>query len=568
MDELNHLEDIGKMRNVALSLRMIKRVWYGLVLAGTVVTQPAWAKNIVTADVPLDSKFYTYVDKLEAMGYIRDMTSTARPWSRYDVAKMVAKIRPEGMPEYLGLYYNELCDAFSDEIAYIIAHDVDEGMSSEDLPPGEEGERYYHADQNNDWVADKLELAQQSEHFPCNFAVRSVSSEISFRSHDDASYDYYYINGSSINGSFQALNSNNNGYRYGSGWNWVNELHLSGSLCNDVAVGITGRYSLDKDQHGRASLKEGYVRTHVGQVAITVGRQALQWGGGGRYGGTALSSNATPQTMVRLGLVEPVKINRGFFRFLGKVNATVFASRLDNREDLAKSYYRGYAGRETNDMTLVGMRAEIQPVNTWSLGLERVSMMRGFSKDWLIGKNAYDDDLWNDIAGVDTTIKFPGVHLYGSIFGEDQAGYLPTGDFYSAGLYLPQLTPDGRLDLRLEASRTGKSTYVHGSFINGWSYRGDILGQSMGNNATQYQGMLRYHANTGDIWSMQLRNTSWQNSGGAKPRLTEFIVGVDHRISKSFQIGAALGLARFNNYAGRSDRSITAFGSVKLNWNF
>jgi len=546
----------------------IGKVVCGLVLASAVVAQPAWAKNIVTADVPLDSKFYVYVDKLEDMGYVTDMTATTRPWSRYDVAKMVAKIDPEGMPTYLQIFYDELCEAFSDEIAYIIVHDAEELVSHEShLPPEVNDEQHYYAEQYSELVAEKVKLAQQSEKFPSNFALRSASSEVSFRSQDSDVYDYSNLNGARISAGFQALNSNNNGYRYGNGWNWVNELHMSGSLNNDFAIGITPRYSLDKDQHGKLSLKEGYVRTHLGQLAITVGRQPLQWGGVGKYSGTALSSNATPQTMVRLGLVEPVKINRGFFRFLGKVNATAFVSRLDNRENLANGLY-GTTGRETNDMSLVGMRAEIQPVDTWSIGLERVSMLRGFNKDWLIGKNAYENDLWNDIAGVDTIVKFPGVHLYGSVFGEDQAGYLPTADFYSGGIYFPQLSKDGRWDLRLEGSHAGKSTYVHGSFINGWSYKDNILGERVGSNANQYQGMLRYHADRGDTWSLQYRSTAWKNSGGDDPKLRELILGLDHRVSKAFQVGVGLGLAKMENYAGRSSGDITKFGLVKLSWNF
>lgn len=556
------------MSKKALRLRDLKKVCCGLVLASAFVAQPAWAKNIVTADVPLDSKFYVYVDKLEDMGYITDMTATTRPWSRYDVAKMVAKIDPEGMPTYLQIFYDELCEAFSDEIAYIIVHDAEELVSHEShLPPEVNDEQHYYAEQYSELVAKKVKLAQQSEKFPGNFALRSASSEVSFRSQDSDVYNYSDLNGARISAGFQALNSNNNGYRYGNGWNWVNELHMSGSLNNDFAIGITPRYSLDKDQHGKLSLKEGYVKTHIGQVSITVGRQSLQWGGYGKFSGTALSTNATPQTMVRLGLVEPVKINRGFFRFLGKVNATAFVSRLDNREDLAKGLY-GTAGRETNDMSLVGMRAEIQPVDTWAIGLERVSMMRGINRKWFIGKNDGADDLWNDIAGVDTIVKFPGLHLYGSIHGEFQHGLCPTKNFYSGGVYFPQLSSDGRWDLRLETSHSDDDAYIHSSLINGWSYKNDIMGGWIGNDAHQYQGMLRYHADRGDTWSLQYRSTAWKNSGGDDPKLRELILGLDHRVSKAFQVGVGLGLAKMENYAGRSSGDITKFGLVKLSWNF
>lgn len=566
------------MSKKALRLRDLKKVCCWLVLTGAFVAQPAWAKNIVTADVPLDSKFYTYVDKLEAMGYITDMTATTRPWSRYDVAKMVAKINPEGMPKYLEIYYEELCDAFSDEIGYIIAHDADELVPKEgNLPAQANDEQQYYAAQYSEVVAEKAKAAQESEHFS-NFALRGASTEIGFRTQDVDSFSYgdiynkqggFGLNGAKINGEFQPLNTNNNGNRYGNGWNWVNELHMSGNLSNDVAIGVTPRYSLDKDQHGKASLTEGYVKTHIGQLAITVGRQPLQWGGYGKFSGTALSTNATPQTMVRLGLVEPVKIENGFFRFLGKVNATAFVSRLDNREDLAKGWNSGDPRRETNDMSLVGMRAEIQPVDTWSIGLERVSMMRGINRKWFLGKNDGADDLWNDIAGVDTIVKFPGLHLYGSIHGEFQHGLCPTKNFYSGGVYFPQLSSDGRWDLRLETSHSDDDAYIHSSLINGWSYKNDIMGGWIGNDAHQYQGMLRYHADNGDIWSLQYAHTMWKRHDGQNgPTLGEIILGVDHRVTKNFQVGLGFGLARMRNYNNSNGSDLTKFGLAKLKWFF
>ena len=70
------------------------------------------------------------------------------------------------------------------------------------------------------------------------------------------------------------------GYLYGDGFNAVGTLHISGSLSKDLAVGITPRFAWDKDEHGDASLIEGYAKTHLGVWGITAGRQPMSWGVG------------------------------------------------------------------------------------------------------------------------------------------------------------------------------------------------------------------------------------------------------------------------------------------------
>ena len=65
------------------------------------------------------------------------------------------------------------------------------------------------------------------------------------------------------------------------------------------------------------------------------------------------------------------------------------------------------------------------PTDNLSLGLERVSMFKSLNKHWILGDNAESDDQWNDIGGIDLRYRFPGVQLYGSLYGEDQPAGSP-----------------------------------------------------------------------------------------------------------------------------------------------
>ena len=133
---------------------------------------------------------------------------------------------------------------------------------------------------------------------------------------------YRYRKG--INASWQPLNRNNNGYRYGDGINIIGAAEIFGSLNKDLALSLTPRFSYDKDQHGDASIEEGYVKTHLGVWGIELGKQAVQWG----KAPFAMSNNATPQTMLKLNLLEPHTFDNGFLKFLGKANVNVFYSRF------------------------------------------------------------------------------------------------------------------------------------------------------------------------------------------------------------------------------------------------
>lgn len=180
------------------------------------------------------------------------------------------------------------------------------------------------------------------------------------------------------------MKHNNNGYLYGDGFNAVGTLHISGSLSKDLAVGITPRFSWDKDEHGDASLVEGYAKTHLGVWGITAGRQPMSWGVG-RAGQLAFGSNATPQTAIKLNLLEPHTFDNGALKFLGKANVNVFASRLEGNRVASSG-----SALEKDHAALVGVRVDIMPTDAFTIGLERMSMLKKFNKHWLLGDNADD----------------------------------------------------------------------------------------------------------------------------------------------------------------------------------
>lgn len=546
---------------------MKRKILLVLAALSIMVGSQAHASALVTSDVPVDSKYYQYIDKMEAMGFITDMPGDVKPYSRLTVAKMLAKVNPEGMQPYLKVYYDEMVENFSDEIAYCIAHyplpniqRIDAAYSEKEL----EFHEAYYAHKYNDTVAQKVEMAKQSKHFPSNVKFRSIGVEFSGQQMDQRQYQH-----KGHNSSYQPLHTNNQGYRYADGFNAVGTMTIDGSINNDLAVSVTPRVSYNKEDNGKVSLKEGYVTTHLGNLKISAGKEAIRWG---NYlgGALAISDNATSRSMISLGLLEPWDTKDTFVRFLGKVDFNVFVAKMESDRQ-KRAQLAGYSGwkKECDHMKLIGLRMDITPNDTFTFGFTRVSMLKDINKDWLFGTNADHDDQWDDIGGGDFRLKFPGIQVYGSFYGEDQAQGLPCKWAWNAGMYLPQVAKDGSWDARLELGKNNTAWYKHSPFINGWTYKGDVMGDAMGRNAYKINAEINNYMSNGDKLSFRYMNTDSDRSYANNPKYSEYQINYDKKLSNAMHLDTAVGYASIKNAdytKGRKDKA--KYMSVGVKWNF
>lgn len=506
----------------------MKRLFLAGAVAGIIsVCGTVNASPLVTSNVPLDSNYYLYIEKLEAMGYIKDMPTGTKPYSRLDIAKWLADVNTNGMPDYLKVYYDEMSKDLAAEIAYVRNGDNDAAFES------------------------NLKLR--------NFSLNAI--------YVDADHTSYKYSGQGINGHWQPLNKNNNGYRYADGFNAIAKADISGSLNKDFALNITPRFSYDDDQHGDASLQEATLKTHLGVWGFDIGKMPLQWGG--RHGSFAYSNNAEAHTMIKANLLEPHTFDNGFLKFLGKANVNVFYSQMEgNRRELAHDFSSRW-DREKDHADLVGVRVDIVPTDNFTLGLERVSMLKSFDSDWFTGTNAYANDKWNDIAGFDMRLRLPGMQVYGSLYGEDQAHCFPSEKAYSAGLYFPQLTQDGSWDLRLEGAKTNNAWYSHGSFVNGWIYKDNIMGNSMGKDALQYSAEINHYMSNGNRLGLRYTNTDFSRSKEYNMVMREYTLTYSNKLKENVYLDAMVGYAKLDNVEnthGFDDDTILL--GLGLHWDY
>lgn len=493
----------------------MKKLLSAIAIAAALGCSCAAASPLVTADVPLDSSYYGYLDKLEGMGYIQDMPANTKPYSRLDMAKWVlqaeAIAQSKPLPPYLQTRLDAMREGLSEEIAYLQG-------------------------------AGKIN----------NVKLRGASVDLSYLQQDSAAYKY-----NNAKAHWQMLNHNNNGYLYGDGFNAVGTLHISGSLSKDLAVGVTPRFSWDKDEHGDASLVEGYAKTHLGVWGITAGRQPMSWGVG-RAGQLAFGSNATPQTAIKLNLLEPHTFDNGALKFLGKANVNVFASRLEGNRVASSG-----SALEKDHAALVGVRVDIMPTDAFTIGLERMSMLKKFNKHWLLGDNADDaeKDNWNDIAGLDFKYRFPGVQVYASLYGEDQAHAFPCENAYNVGMYFPQLVPDGSWDLRVEAAKTNDAWYGHWVLKNGWTYKDAILGDWLGADAKRVYAEVNHYLADGGKLGLSYTWADMQQTAQHDGELQEVELSYSKSLQKDLLLHTAVGYGKL----GDDTSKLVAVG---LSWEY
>lgn len=485
------------------------------------------AADQTTVNVPVDSVYYQYLDKLSGMGYVKSLPNGAKPYSRMQMARWVleakemVKVRP--MAPYL-----------ADQLAALEVYAAPE--------------------------IEALSGGALTDHV----RFRSASVEMAYHQGDAFSYAYQP---KTMAGSWAPFSANQNGHKYGRNGSASAGVEVSGNVSPELAVSIRGRAAWDKDNDGTASLEEAYVKTRLGSVAFEAGRQALVWGEGAS-GHLLLGNSMKPLTTVQAHLTNPVKVG-GFFRFLGEVDLHSFYgfSDRDRGSDAGK---RGV--NDFDDAGLIGLRLDVTPSSHFTFGASRISMLGGKENglsasdwgNWLTGKNADRDDKWNDIGGFDFRLRYGDFQIYGEAMGEDQAGGLPSKWAHRVGLYLPKISTDGSWDLTLEAAKTTDAWYTHWAYQQGWTYSGDIMGDDMGNDARKYYVRVNHYLSGERLLGLYYLRTERERNTRLAPTVDEIGLTGQQKLSDNRYLTGMLGYAEVKE----KTKDHHLFAAAVLEWKW
>lgn len=483
------------------------------------------ARAQVSANVPVDSHYYDSIDKLSGMGYLDSLPNGARPYSRQQMARWVLEAERKAAEKPLPAYLADDLAALKQLVAPEAAALQGEGKGQDPfrLRKLTFGTGYLHSDR-------------------FTYRDRRTASE------------------------WAPFGEKRNGHKIGRNGGLGAELEASGNLGSEVALGIQGRAAWDKDNEGTASLEEAYVKTRTGAWAWELGREALVWGQGAS-GNLLLGNNMKPLTLIQAHLNEPIQAG-GFFRFLGQVDFHAFYGRLDGDRAADAA---GWGRQDYNHPGLLGLRLDVTPARWFTLGLSRVSLLGGDGNGldshdwgkWSYGHNADHKDKWDDIAGLDFRFRLPGVQFYGEMYGEDQAHGLPSDWGYRGGVYFPQLTKDGSWDLLLETAYTNQDWYTHGTYQDGWTYSGDILGDAMGSDARKYYARVNHYFPGADRLGLYYQRTE-RERGMDGPVVQEAGLTGRKKLKENLYLNGTVGYAAVKQ--GSKDHVL--FAGAEAEWEF
>lgn len=272
-------------------------------------------------------------------------------------------------------------------------------------------------------------------------------------------------------------------------------------------------------------LLDAYVGLNIENWQITFGQQSLWWGQGN--GGPMLfSNNAPPIRMFRINRIQPLKLPH-FLRWLGPMRTEFFFGQLAGQEFLlTPSGPVGQYGQSLDPQPFIhGQLISFKPTPNFEFAFFRTTIFGG--PGYPLTTHRLISSLFttgNEVAGgsskpgdrrsgLSFSYRLPRLRnwlsLYGDGFTDDEFSPIAYMDVsaWHAGLYLSHVPHVSRLDFRVEGVYTdvpggvGANTknpgsfYQNGTWRNGYTNNGDIIGSWIGRGGQGAQAWANYWFN-------------------------------------------------------------------------
>lgn len=445
-----------------------------LALALLLTSSPLHALS--SANIPLDSPVYLYLEKLAGFGLLTSDIKGLKPFSKAEVARLLAEAERNQTSARLAA--PELASALVKKIRENILREV--------------------SLQNNPAVKPQL-----FDYNPVStLRLRYVYFDGAARNYERSSVDPghqsafglfggdlrpfgpspdTYITGSvHVTGTEGTpLLENNNGIVYHRGnsgeLRWGAEGYVS-----DVATVLLEPVVLATGDNTSIQLNRGYVKLGGAGLELEVGRDE-NWFGPGYRGATTLTNNARNFDLIKVSSPEPLTVAWAR-RWLGDVKYSLMVSRFDETDAGTSNRRQPY---------FIGAKVAAKPNSSFEYGANFVRQQGGpgftGTPDTYLGGG--ENDHSNTIAGFDLRWRIPrlrNTELYAEYSGEDNAGGVwPIVESYVAGLFVPCVTDSCRDDFRFEYFFGSVMLYGDWQFPRGYVYHNLTPGHSQGGAGVQ-----------------------------------------------------------------------------------
>lgn len=478
---------------------------------------------VSSANIPLDSPIYLYLEKLAGFGLITSDVKGLKPFSKAEAARQVleAETNLESGGTEVPAFARELIDRTRE----LLPREVSLQKAPTHKPP---------------FIDYNPMASLRMRYLYLNGAPRNYVRPV----HDPGDDGVFGI-GSGLRPATPGLNiqqvgsegtplaENNDGAVYHRGSNaelrWAAEGYVS-----DKMTGLLEPMVLTSEAGTAIRLNRGYLKVGGGALELELGKDE-NWLGLGYRGNITLTNNAENLTIAKLSSPEPFRV--GWLSWLGDLKYALILSRLD------KTVTDGQERRPW----FYAIKLSSKPTDNLEIGLNLGRMQGGPGvnnsiRDWVngfVGGTSADNSKAN--AGFEARYRIPwlrNTELYGEFSGCDAASFWPIVESYVAGFFIPRLTAEGRDDFRFEFFQGNQILYTSGTFPEGFLYKGLPLGHSQG-GATQ------------DFFSRYSHWFSTRNN-----------LALEYIYTNRGTIGRVQGQAIERKHAGRAFWTVPVYGDV------
>jgi hypothetical protein len=424
---------------------------------------------VSSANIPLDSPVYLYLEKLAGFGLITSDVKGLKPFSKAEAARLVleAETHLESGVTGAPAFVRELMDRTRELLPREVSLRNDPARRPPFIdynPMASLRMRYLYLDGA---PRDYARLV----HDPGDDGVFGIGSGLRPATPTAVV--------TQVGSEGTPLSENNDGAVYHRGSNgelrWATEGYV-----RDKAAALIEPMLLASGTGTTVRLNRGYLKIGGGALELELGKDE-NWLGFGYRNEITLTNNAQNLTIAKLSSPEPFRV--GWLSWLGDLKYALIFSQLD----------RTVTDGQERRPWFYAIKLSSKPTDNLEIGLNLARMQGGPGvnnslRDWvngLVGGTSSDNSKAN--AGVEARYRIPwlrNTELYGEFSGCDAAAFWPIVESYVAGFFIPRLTAEGRDDFRFEFFQGNQILYTSGTFPEGFLYKGLPLGDSQG-GATQ-----------------------------------------------------------------------------------
>lgn len=427
-------------------------------------------RSFSSANIPLSSPIYLYLDKLAGFGLIHRDIKGIKPFSKAEAARLVLEAsrniaaQDTVAPDFAVQLLARVRELLPREV--FLRENPDKKPALFDVNPvaGLRARYVYLDGAARDYNRTSWDPAHQSAFGLFGGDLRPLGNGGPVR-----------VTGT----EGTPLLENNNGSIHPEGHSgelrWAAEGYLG-----DKATALIEPMLLVSKADSTFRLNRGYLKLGGGGLELEVGRDE-NWFGPGYRGTTTLTSNARNFDLIKLSSPEPLNV-AWVKNWIGDVKYSLIGSRFDETDAGTADHRQPW---------MIGFKLAVKPADWWEIGANfvRQSGGPGFegSPDSFFGGSSNDHS--NSIAGLDLRFRIPwlrNTELYGEFSGEDNAGGVwPIVESYVAGIHVPCLTAACRDDFRFEYFFGSVMLYGDWQFPRGYVYHDMTPGHSQGGGGVQ-----------------------------------------------------------------------------------